>query len=47
VIAASALGRSESRGVHRRSDHPLPDPALDGVHLVVEPSGSVRGDRWI
>ena len=26
---------------------PLPDPALDGIHLVVEPSGSVRSDRWV
>ena len=47
LIASSALGRAESRGVHRRTDYPLPDPALDGIHLVVEPSGSVRSDRWI
>ena len=34
LIAARALERRESRGAHRRTDYPLPDPALDGVHLV-------------
>ena len=47
LVAAAAIGRPESRGVHRRSDYPLPDPALDGIHLVVEPDGSLRTDRWI
>jgi L-aspartate oxidase len=46
MIAASAFERRESRGAHRRIDHPLPDPQLDGVHLVVEPSGTLRADRW-
>jgi L-aspartate oxidase len=46
MIAASALERPESRGVHRRIDHPLPDPALDGIHLVVRPSGTITTDRW-
>jgi L-aspartate oxidase len=47
MIAGSALERRESRGAHRRSDLPLPDPALDGIHLVIEPSGTIRADRWI
>ena len=45
MIAAAALARRESRGVHRRSDFPRPDPALDGVHLVHGPSG-LREERW-
>ena len=47
LIAGSALERAESRGAHRRSDFPDPDPALDGVHLVVSPGGAVRSERWI
>ncbi len=47
MIATAAFERRESRGAHRRIDRPLPDPALDGVHLVVEPSGTLRADRWI
>jgi L-aspartate oxidase len=46
AIAASAIERCESRGVHRRRDYPLPDPRLDGIHLVVEPTGTIRADRW-
>jgi L-aspartate oxidase len=46
LIAATALERRESRGAHRRSDHPLPDPALDGHHLVVDPDGAVRHESW-
>ena len=47
MIGASALQRRESRGAHRRTDHPLPDTALDGIHLVIEPGGALRTDRWI
>ena len=46
LIAAAALERRESRGAHRRSDHPLPDPGLDGKHLVVGPAGAVRHELW-
>jgi aspartate oxidase len=46
LIARSALDRRESRGAHRRSDFPLPDPALDGAHLFVDAAGEVRTERW-
>jgi len=45
-IAASALTREESRGVHRRSDFPLPLPALDATHIVVDAAGELRAERW-
>ncbi len=46
AIAACALERRESRGGHLRADFPHLDPALDGVHLVHEPSGRIRHERW-
>jgi len=46
LIARAALERRESRGAHRRADHPLRDPALDGTHLIVEPDGAVRPEYW-
>ena len=46
MIAAAALARRESRGVHRRSDFPGPDPAFDGRHLIVAPDGSIAAERW-
>jgi len=46
LIAASALAREESRGVHRRSDRPLADPALDLRHTIVDGDEEVRIDRW-
>jgi L-aspartate oxidase len=46
MIARAALERRESRGPHRRADFPLPDPALDGVHLVVGPDDELRTERW-
>ena len=46
LIARTALERRESRGAHRRSDHPLPDPDLDGVHLLVDATGALRAERW-
>jgi L-aspartate oxidase len=45
MIAAAALERRESRGPHRRSDCPLRDPALDGVHIVVGPDARARPER--
>lgn len=35
LIARCALLRTESRGVHHRSDHPEPDPSWAGVRLRV------------
>jgi L-aspartate oxidase len=36
LVAASALLRSESRGVHFRSDYPSEDERFAGKHIVVE-----------
>ncbi len=47
LIAKAALARRESRGAHRRRDFPLPDPALDAIHLVFDRSGEPIPDRWI
>ena len=46
LIGATALERRESRGPHRRADHPLPNPSFDGTHLVVEPGGQIRPETW-
>jgi len=46
LIARTALERRESRGPHQRSDHPVQDPALDGVHVLIEADESVRTERW-
>jgi len=36
LMAASALARHESRGVHFRTDHPTTNPKWDGRHVIVE-----------
>ncbi len=46
LIARSALARRESRGAHRRTDFPLPDPELDGAHLTVGANDEVQAKRW-
>jgi L-aspartate oxidase len=46
LVARAAIERRESRGPHRRADHPLQDPALDGVHVVIEGGESARTERW-
>jgi L-aspartate oxidase len=46
AIALTALERKESRGPHLRTDCPETDPALDGVHVVFSPDGTVRREAW-
>jgi L-aspartate oxidase len=46
LIAACALERRESRGAHRRVEHPEPDPALDGHHIVVDAAGGLTWETW-
>jgi L-aspartate oxidase len=46
LMAASALVRKESRGAHRRADHPGADPSLDGIHFVCGIDGEPRPERW-
>jgi L-aspartate oxidase len=46
MIAAGALERRESRGGHLRADHPGIDPELDGIHIVLDPGGETRRERW-
>jgi L-aspartate oxidase len=46
MIAVSALERRESRGGHRRVDHPGTDPSLDGIHLLCGPDERIRRDSW-
>ena len=46
AVGASALRRRESRGGHLRRDCPGTDPALDGIHVVVTPDGSVHEEEW-
>ncbi len=46
AIGAVALERRESRGGHRRSDFPATDPALNGVHLIYLPDGSIEPRKW-
>ena len=46
LVARVALDRRESRGPHRRADHPRRDSALDGVHMVIGPNAQARRERW-
>jgi len=46
LIAACALAREESRGAHRRSDHPETDPELDGAHTIADRGGEPVFERW-
>jgi L-aspartate oxidase len=46
LVAATALARPESRGAHRRADHPAPDPAFDAIHLICAPDGETVRQRW-
>jgi L-aspartate oxidase len=46
MIAGCALARTESRGAHQRSDHPLPDPSFEQRHAVVAADESLGWERW-
>ncbi len=46
AIGATAAAREESRGGHRRTDFRETDPALDGIHLIWMPDGSIESRRW-
>jgi L-aspartate oxidase len=46
MIAAAALERRESRGVHRRVDFPLPEGEFDAIHLAIAADGSISRERW-
>jgi len=46
LIADAGLARTESRGAHQRRDFPDLDPAFEGLHVMMEPSGRPAFDRW-
>jgi L-aspartate oxidase len=46
LIARCALERRESRGAHRRVDHPEPDPALEQRHVVVDGAEELAWETW-
>jgi L-aspartate oxidase len=45
LVARFALARTESRGVHFRTDAPVPDPALEG-HFVLRSGGELTLEHW-
>ena len=46
LIARCALARTESRGAHRRRDHPERDPAFDHRHAIVGAEEAIGWQRW-
>ncbi|MEX2194457.1 MAG: FAD-dependent oxidoreductase [Thermoleophilaceae bacterium] len=46
LIARCALAREESRGAHRRTDHPTAQPQLAGAHSLVDAAGEHRFESW-
>ncbi len=46
LIARCALERNESRGAHRRVEHPEADPALEHRHVVVGAEGELTWETW-
>jgi L-aspartate oxidase len=46
MIARAARAREESRGSHRRTDHPLPRSDLDGAHLLLRAGEEPVWERW-
>jgi L-aspartate oxidase len=47
LIGTCALLRTESRGAHRRLDHPATDPAIDDRHASVRPDAQPVLERWV
>jgi L-aspartate oxidase len=46
MVARAALARRESRGAHQRSDFPMTDPVLNGMHSLVCGEDAARFARW-
>jgi L-aspartate oxidase len=46
LIALCALQRTESRGAHRRLDHPELDSALEHRHVVIPDDEQIRWQTW-
>ncbi len=46
LIARCARERTESRGAHRRVEHPEADPALEHRHVVVDAKGELTWETW-
>jgi L-aspartate oxidase len=46
LIARCARERNESRGAHRRVEHPEADPALEHRHVVVGADGELTWETW-
>jgi L-aspartate oxidase len=46
LIALSALARKESRGAHQRADFPEEDPALAGMHTVIDGNAGPALEHW-
>jgi L-aspartate oxidase len=46
LIARCASERRESRGAHRRAEHPDLDPALDRRHVVVSAADRLSWETW-
>lgn len=46
-IAGCALLRTESRGAHRRSDHPSAEPAFEGRHIVITGDDAPSLECWM
>ncbi len=46
MIARCALERNESRGAHRRVEHPAADPGCEHRHVVVGTEGELTWETW-
>jgi len=47
LIATSALLRTESRGVHFRTDYPTEEPGFANVHATLEQGAEPRLETWV